>query len=197
MERFEMACRIAAAQIDVTRVRRARCAHLSTMPVDDTALVRAAMLDRYERRALSRRNAAAPLASEINEEDCVRRSPEIQNCREPIPSEMTTIPVNSRRLRGREPMPDQLAKRTQGKSTPRRTNPKQSRQIQVGAADAIFAGRTRRDPVTAARLGRTNPTGTGRLASIPPNEPEECSSGTQVDWQHFAPTNNGCACRAD
>ena len=51
MERFEMACRIAAAQIDVARVRRARCDLLSTKALDDTALVRAAALDRYERRA--------------------------------------------------------------------------------------------------------------------------------------------------
>src|SRR5271165_725219 len=57
-ERFSMACRIAVEQIDVARVRRARCALLSTVPLDGAAVARAAALDRYERRALSRRKAA-------------------------------------------------------------------------------------------------------------------------------------------
>jgi hypothetical protein len=57
-ERFEMASLIAAAQIDVSRVRRARCDLLSAMPLDTLAIARAAALDRYERRALSRRKRA-------------------------------------------------------------------------------------------------------------------------------------------
>ncbi len=57
-ERFAMACRIAAAQADVVRVRRARCDLLSAVPLDEAALGRAAGLDRYERRALSRRKFA-------------------------------------------------------------------------------------------------------------------------------------------
>src|SRR5437870_4390568 len=47
---FELACRIAAAQIDVARVRRARCEFLSVVSLDQTAVMRAAALDRYERR---------------------------------------------------------------------------------------------------------------------------------------------------
>ena len=58
MERFGLACRIAAAAIDVVRVRRARCELLATVPLDDAAIARAAALDRYERRALSCRKAA-------------------------------------------------------------------------------------------------------------------------------------------
>jgi hypothetical protein len=58
LERFEMACRIAAAQVDVARVRRARCELLSAAPVNETMLMRAVALDRYERRALSRRKFA-------------------------------------------------------------------------------------------------------------------------------------------
>ena len=54
--RFGLACRIAAAAIDVVRVRRARCELIATVPLDDTAIARAATLDRYERRALSRRS---------------------------------------------------------------------------------------------------------------------------------------------
>jgi hypothetical protein len=57
-QRFEMACLIAAAQIDVARVRRARCDLLSAAPLDDAVLIRAVALDRYERRAFSRRKVA-------------------------------------------------------------------------------------------------------------------------------------------
>ena len=53
--RFELACRIAAAQIDVIRVRRARHELFSGNP---TATARLAVFDRYERRALSRRKFA-------------------------------------------------------------------------------------------------------------------------------------------
>src|SRR5713226_1706534 len=57
-ERFEMACMIAAAAIDVTRVRRVRADLLSTVPLDGAVLMRAVALDRYEARALARRKIA-------------------------------------------------------------------------------------------------------------------------------------------
>ena len=57
-ERFEMACLIAAAQIEVLRARRARADCLSTVPLDDAVLARAVAIDRYEQRALSRRKFA-------------------------------------------------------------------------------------------------------------------------------------------
>src|SRR3974390_2550113 len=54
-ERLAMAYCIAAAQIDVMRVRRARCEILSATPLDGAATARAAALDRYEPSPLSRR----------------------------------------------------------------------------------------------------------------------------------------------
>ena len=56
-ERFEMACRIACAQMDVARVRRARADLLSVQPLDGATLARAVALDRYEARALAGANA--------------------------------------------------------------------------------------------------------------------------------------------
>jgi hypothetical protein len=57
-ERLVMAYQIAGAAIDVVRVRRARCEILSADPLGAAAITRAAALDRYERRALSRRKYA-------------------------------------------------------------------------------------------------------------------------------------------
>ena len=54
-QRFEFACRVAAAQLDLLRVRRARHELFSGNP---TATARLAVFDRYERRALSRRKFA-------------------------------------------------------------------------------------------------------------------------------------------
>jgi hypothetical protein len=45
-DRFEMACRIACAQVDVWRVRRARADCLAVEPLDDATLDRAVALDR-------------------------------------------------------------------------------------------------------------------------------------------------------
>jgi hypothetical protein len=56
--RFELACRIAAAQIDLVRVRRARHDLLSGVLCDSAATARLVAIDRYERRALSRRKFA-------------------------------------------------------------------------------------------------------------------------------------------
>jgi hypothetical protein len=58
IERFEMACLIAAAQLDVMRARRARWELLAAIPLDAAKLGQAVALDRYERRALSRRKRA-------------------------------------------------------------------------------------------------------------------------------------------
>jgi len=56
--RHELACRIAEAQIDLVRVRRARLDLLSGAVVDPGALRQSAAMDRYEWRALSRRKFA-------------------------------------------------------------------------------------------------------------------------------------------
>ncbi len=57
-ERHEAACRIAAAQIDLVRVRRARRDLIAEAPGDPELPARLAAMDRYERRALSRRKFA-------------------------------------------------------------------------------------------------------------------------------------------
>jgi len=57
-ERFAMACRIACAQVDVWRARRARADCLAVQPLDDATLDRAVATDRYEARALARRKRA-------------------------------------------------------------------------------------------------------------------------------------------
>jgi hypothetical protein len=56
--RHELACRIAEAQIDLVRVRRARQSVLAEAETDPAAAAELARLDRYERRALSRRKFA-------------------------------------------------------------------------------------------------------------------------------------------
>lgn len=57
-EQFEMACRIACAQVDVWRARRVRADLLAPKPMNEAALERAVATDRYEARAVSRRNRA-------------------------------------------------------------------------------------------------------------------------------------------
>jgi hypothetical protein len=132
MGRFEMACRIAAAQIDVARVRRVRCDLLATVPLDDTALVRAVALDRYERRALSRRKSAirqfdAAFAPVVGTGFKPAVScPALHNplCRQGLEAGAPNEPERC------TPPPGHLAKRTQGKPTPG----EQTQQIQVSAA---------------------------------------------------------------
>ncbi len=76
-ERFAMACRIACAQVDVWRARRARADCLAVQPLDDATLDRAVATDRYEARALSRRkraiwafDAPSALASDGDDRAC-------------------------------------------------------------------------------------------------------------------------------
>jgi hypothetical protein len=57
-ERHAAACRIAAAQIDLVRVRRTRRELVVEAANDPELPVRLAVIDRYERRALSRRKFA-------------------------------------------------------------------------------------------------------------------------------------------
>jgi hypothetical protein len=57
-ERFEAACRIVAAQIDLLRIRQARLPLLSRILVDPTAIKRLHSIDRYERYARSLRKFA-------------------------------------------------------------------------------------------------------------------------------------------
>ena len=57
-ERFDLACRIAEAQIDVMRARRARVEFFPTSSPESDAIFSLAAIDRYEQRALSRRRFA-------------------------------------------------------------------------------------------------------------------------------------------
>ena len=57
-ERFALACRIACAQVDVWRARRARADCFAVRPLDVATLDRAVATDRYEGRALARRKRA-------------------------------------------------------------------------------------------------------------------------------------------
>jgi hypothetical protein len=57
-QRLELAHRVAAAQLDVVQARRARVDLFPATPCDSDAIERLAAIDRYERRALSRRKLA-------------------------------------------------------------------------------------------------------------------------------------------
>jgi hypothetical protein len=56
--RFALACRIAEAQIDLKRVRQAKRPLVADLQAGPNAAARLVRLDRYERRALSRRKFA-------------------------------------------------------------------------------------------------------------------------------------------
>src|ERR1700736_2415617 len=75
-ERFAMACRIAAAQGEVGRARRARAEIFSVKRLDGATLARAQATHRYERHALAIRkrairqfDAASALASDAHDRD--------------------------------------------------------------------------------------------------------------------------------
>jgi hypothetical protein len=56
--RLDLACRVAAAQLDLVQVRRARVDIFPATPDEPGAIENLAAIDRYERRALSRRKFA-------------------------------------------------------------------------------------------------------------------------------------------
>jgi hypothetical protein len=158
-DRFEMACRIACAQVDVWRVRRARADCLAVEPLDDATLDRAVALDRYEARALSRRkraiwafDAASRVASDADDRDLAS------------PAALADMALRRSRAHavgryrtGFPRPPDPYAE----------TN-KEARRI------ARLFGHTRRDELEYFRL--RNPARSGRLNTRRPNEPEAAGS---------------------
>ena len=77
-ERLALAWMIAAAQIEVVRVRHARCELWPADPGAPGAIQKLAALDRYERRALVRRYAAMDLF-ETADELCPQNEPMAQD----------------------------------------------------------------------------------------------------------------------
>jgi hypothetical protein len=160
-----MACLIAAAQIDVSRVRRARCDLLSAMPRDTPAIARAAALDRYEPRALSRRKCAirrfdAAFATGVaGAEFKAARSNLMERPNEPegrmsgpANSAEGTQAASERHFEPNEPeggapTPANLAERTRGGAGKRNAT----------RCAPFWPKRTRRISRTVARFGRTNP----------------------------------------
>jgi hypothetical protein len=162
-ERFAMACRIACAQVDVWRARRARADCLAVQPLDDATLDRAVATDRYEARALARRkraiwafDTASALASQRDDRACA--SPAAL-------SEMAVQPsgapaVRRYGLRGFPRLPDPYAE----------VNRERRRIMRL-------FGHTRRDDVDFYWL--RNPARSGRLTAMRPNEPETAPSRVQ------------------
>jgi hypothetical protein len=148
-ERFEMAFAIAGAAIDVARVRRARADLLSAAPLDENAIARAAALDRYERRALSRRKRAVRRFDAAFPQ-LAKRTQECRGeaCRAPTAA-------RSRSKVGRTNPTGACRRRAFGPNEPRAD-------LHRGV---ISAKRTRAIGVTAPRFGRTNPARAGPMSS--------------------------------
>jgi hypothetical protein len=167
-ERFAMACRIACAQVDVWRARRARADSLAVQPLDDATLDRLVATDRYEGRAISRRNraiwafeTASALASDGDIRACaspaalwemaLRRSgPEADGHASgargrlrPCAAAALAFPVCPTRT---------------GRQTRRHGGSLGCLATRAGASWSALAKRTPRVRVGATRRGRTNPT---------------------------------------
>jgi hypothetical protein len=166
MERFAIACRIACAQVDVWRARRARADCLAAQPLDDDAVAQAVAIDRYEARALSRRKRAMRAWD--------RASAQASQQDEPPPASAAEL-WEMERLRTGTGMETHMSGGKlrgpgfRGYRYPRLPDPyaepnKECRRIMRGF------GHTRRSELYY--FGQTSPSRSGRRKPIPPDRPD-------------------------
>jgi hypothetical protein len=186
-ERFAMACRIACAQVDVWRARRARADCLAVQPLGDATLDRAVTTDRYEARALSRRkraiwafDTASALSSNGDDRACAS------------PAALWDVAL---RRSGREA--DGHASGARGRAPavrgcragfPRLPDPyweanKEARRI------ARLFGHTRRSELEY--FGQANPTRSGRRNTARPNEPDAAQPRMHVGQTNPSDVGHG------
>jgi hypothetical protein len=159
-ERFAMACRIAAAQVEVARARLARAEILSVSRLDGATLARAEATDRYERRALAIRkrairqfDAASALPSDCHDRDSAS------------PAALHDMAL--RRSHGAN------GSRRSRAGLPRLPNPYANPYAEVDKEFRRIArlfGHTKQSDLEY--FGRTNPRRSGYRSKISPNEPE-------------------------
>jgi hypothetical protein len=182
-ERFLMACRIACAQIDVMRARRARADLLSVQPPERGTLARAVVLVRYEGRAMSRRDRAiwafrrACLASEETDRDCSSPAALVQAALQRSGTDAETR-VNGGRRRSLR----RYQRRVPRPPAPYAAANKRSRWLPPGI------GYSRRRGFYF--LGRTNPRRFGGRKTMWPKEPKvmlpDLRDGRQTSPSRFA-----------
>ncbi len=204
MERFALACRIACAQADVCRARRARAECFAVQPVDLAALDRAVATDRYEGRALARRRRAIRAfdaecagtseaderasASPVEQWDLVLRRSGLGH----ISSARRSDPLLYPRDRDPYRQPDPYAEvNNEFRRIARLFGHTRRIEIEYGLRKPARCGRRTairpNEPVAAQPrmhdLGQTNPS-KSRDAGIAPNEPEAVRHA-----HHFGQTN--------
>jgi hypothetical protein len=165
-ELFVLACRIASAQIDVERLRRARAALLSVNCPERDTVTRLVALDRYLGRAMSRRNRAIwhfciarAGASESDGQECASPAvlAEIALGRPGTGAQARVSSARRRALRRfRLPLPRL--------SDPYAAAMKRMRRLTPGIGYSRRRG--------FHYFGRTNPRGFGVRNSMRPNQPD-------------------------
>jgi hypothetical protein len=183
-----MACRIACAQVDVWRARRARADCLAVQPLDDATLDRAVATDRYEARALSRRKRAiwafdAPSALAWQRDERACASPVVlwemalrragREADGHASGAKRRAPAGPAYGAGRLRLPDPYAEAN-----------KEARRI------ARLFGHTRRCELAYLQLGKL--TRSGRPNTMRPNEPK----AAQPNVRNLGQTNPSHSCDA-
>jgi hypothetical protein len=173
-ERFGMACLVAAAQIDVGRVRQARRSLLAALPLDTSAIARAAALDRYERRALYRRKLA------IRRFDAAFPSGVRPGASKAVATVSCTVPDRPNEPDGCMLPPLNLSERTQADGAVGRRRGQTTRRAGAiwpnepkteAPLGTVLTKRTQGASCAGRHTGRTNPKVTRCGRAIWPNEP--------------------------